>query len=112
MKTRLFILLFALILSLSSTALAQDFSTGSSMMNTGSTYSSTIYAVEATNVDPVASTAAAPNRGRMATFDDDDWEDTETDPGNPMPIGDVWSLLIYAAVAAGAVALRRRRRIP
>jgi len=111
MKTRLFILLMALAFSISNKALAQDFNTGSSLMNTGSAYSSNIYGVGAAGVDPMATTAAAPNRGRMAIMDDDG--DEESGWGNvgdnTTPIGAPYIMLLFAAGAAGVVTVRKRK---
>jgi len=105
-----YIFTIALLFALTSLACAQGFgSTSSDYMNTGSTLSSTVYGVGATNVDPVT-TAAVPNRGRTAQYDD--WgnliEDGNQDEGSP--IGTPWALLAFAALAAGWVYLRRRKQ--
>jgi len=97
------------------TAFAQSFSsTGSELMNTGSSYSSPIYGVGATAVDPVFGSNSGPMSRGIVTPDSDD-DDTEHpsimgDVGQvPEPIGTPYILLLFAAGAAGVVALRRRR---
>ena len=34
---------------------------------------------------------------------------TPSDPGEPTPLGDAWSLLIFAALGAGVIALRKKQ---
>jgi len=99
--------------SLNIKALAQDFgSTGSSLMNTGSNYTSTVYGVGAANVDAMyGTTANGPLRRTTGSgSSSSDWDDdTEVNPGDPLPLGAPYILLLFAAGAAGVVALRRRR---
>jgi hypothetical protein len=35
---------------------------------------------------------------------------TPSNPGEPTPLGDAWSLLIFAALAAGVIYIKRRKR--
>lgn len=105
-----YIFTIALLFALTSLACAQGFgSTSSDYMNTGSTLSSTVYAVGATSIDPAS---AAPNRGRTMIMDDDDDDEESTwgDVGDFTPIGTPWALLAFAALAAGWVYLRRRKQ--
>jgi len=112
---RKFIFTLILFVSVAGLATAQSFgSTGSDIMNTGSTYSSTVSGVGATGVDPMYGTTASGPMRRSVTPDSGD-DDTEHpsimgDVGQvPEPIGAPYILLLFAAGAAGVVALRRRR---
>lgn len=40
---------------------------------------------------------------------DDDWEDTSTSDPDFVPLGDVWSLLIFALMAAVVIRLRKKQ---
>jgi len=112
MRKRIYILLATIVFGMTTTALAQSFSTSSDMMNTGSTLSSNVYGVGAGSVDPMVSTASSsPVRRSSGEQKYDDFgnliEDGNQDQGSP--IGAPYIMLLFAAGAAGVVALRRRR---
>lgn len=109
------LLLIAMLFAFGNVLCAQDFSTGSDMMTTGSAYSSTVTGVGATGVNDMYSTAQAPSRpgARKATGETDPDGDVETEwetAGDFTPIGSDVILFLFAALAAGVVALRRRRQ--
>lgn len=87
-------------------AMAQSFETGSSMMNSGSNYSSTVNEIGATNAADMAfGTAAAPNRGR--TFDGET-QSTDLESSDESPIGDAVPFLLL--LAAGVAVFRWRKQ--
>jgi len=106
MKNRLYILSTIVAISLTTTALAQDFNTGSQLMNTGSTYSSQVYGVGATAVDPVygSTSNGVISRGLGGVTEDDEERSDQS------PIGAPYIMLLFAAASGAVVALRRRNK--
>lgn len=115
MKKQIYLLTIAMLCAFGNVLCAQDFSsTGSDMMSTGSTYSSSVTGVGATGVNDMYSTAQAPSArpgARKSVIDEGYGEKEEVDEGGEgSPIGSDAVLFFFAAVAAGVVALRRRRQ--
>ena len=108
MKNRIFIVLVAFAFGWCLSASAQDFNTGSDLMNTGSSYSSNVGSVGSTNVDAMYSTASSPTRtvGARKVENPGLPEGGEQDPGSP--IGEPLVMLLFAAAAGAVVALKRR----
>lgn len=116
MKHVLFLPLLAVALSLSIATRAQDFNTGSGFMNSGSAYSSTVTAVGSTGIDYSTDQGVA-NRGRgsvetpgSGTEHEGNQDGGYQDEKN-FPIGSSAILFAFAAMAAGVVAVRRRRLV-
>lgn len=88
-------------------AMAQDWQSTSTMQGSGSAYSPQVTAVGATEVTSEATTtesyspAKGPNRARRGLIGGP--EDTL----GPSPIGSEWTLLLYAALAAIVIAVRK-----
>ena len=108
MKRLYIIWLFVAGFGLSAAAYAQDFNTGSDLMNTGSSYSSSVGEVGANGVNDMYTTASSPTRTVGAR--------KVENPGLPdagyqgdSPIGEPFVMLFFAAAAAAVVALRRRK---
>ena len=117
MKKYVLSILVVLALSLT-TAMAQDFSTSAAMMNTGSSYSATVSPIGATTVAFTTTTAedynpsATRTVGRRSIMGDDDYEDTEYNAGDPLPIGSpIVPLLLFAAAAALVGTFRRKSQL-
>ena len=96
---------------------AQFQMTNTSAYQVGTTYNpaQTLY-TPFSNENP--SNSGGPSRlgGRKKTGDDIEWDEGEygenSDPGNQensYPIGDAWSLLIFAALAAGVIYFKQRK---
>ena len=107
MKTKLLLIFMVLLpLSFSVAQSSEPFnrgmvSTSSSMMQTGSAYSSQITPVGATS--PIAATQYAPSNRRGA-FE----TPGEANQSEESPVGEPYIMLAFAAIAAGAIYLRRR----
>lgn len=109
MKTHQYVILMAILLC-GSIAYAQDFSTNSDMMNSGSKYASSVSEVGAEGIE----VTPFPNQGpRRAVANDNDpfGEGAEHESGQDegFPIGEPWILVILAGVAAGVIALKHQK---
>lgn len=87
-------------------AMAQDWQSTSTMQGSGSAYSPQVTAVGATEVTSEATTTesyspGAPAKARKSLIGGP--EDTL----GPSPIGSEWTLLLYAALAAIVIAVRK-----
>lgn len=87
-------------------AMAQDWQSTSTMQGSGSAYSPQVTAVGATEVTSEATTTesyspGAPAKARKSLIGGP--EDTL----GPSPIGSEWTLLLYAAIAAIVIAVRK-----
>lgn len=107
------LLLIAMLFAFGNVLCAQDFSTGSDMMTTGSAYSSTVTGVGATGVNDMYSTSETPStttRPGARKLGGETIQPGEGATEEEHPIGSDAVLFFFAAVAAGVVALRRRRQ--
>lgn len=109
MKARIMMLIMAVAL-VALPAIAQDWQSTSAIQGSGSTYSSQVTAVGATGVSDMATTtesyspAKAPSGRRKietASGNDAGYQD----PGSP--IGDAWSLALFAVLFAAYIAVRK-----
>ncbi len=108
MKQIFTLTVFIALLGLTSSVYAQDFQTGSDIMNSGSAYSSSVSAVGAEQVDEMAPTTYST---RVMRRGDDDWGENQNPGygGVDSPIGEPLVLLFFAAVAAAVISLRIRK---
>lgn len=83
------------------------------------TYESTIFE-PFSDETPSSNTSNGPSRisnrknGAIGGFDENEWG-SNSDPDeqeNMYPLGDAWSLLIFAALAAAVIYIQRRRNLP
>lgn len=106
MKTHQYVILMAILLC-GSIAYAQDFSTNSDMMNSGSKYASSVSEVGAEGIE----VTPFPNQGprRAVANDNDPFGEGAENDGKDLgsPIGEPWIMVILAISAAGIVTLKR-----
>ena len=87
---------------------AQDMQSTSTMMPSGSQYSSPVAPVGAIDATPLSSTTYdAPSADRSGLRRIGPTEPGQGDTGSP--VGEAWVLLAFAAAGAGVVYLRRRK---
>ena len=79
------------------------FQSTSTMQGSGSVYASVAVTGGATTT--YDETSATHARGRTAAR-----TTIDSHPGEPMPVGEGWVMLVLAAGAGGAIVLRRRKR--
>ena len=110
----LIVTLLALLTSLS--LAAQSFTSTSAGLDGVSSVSS-VSAVGASSVQQLATTtfdaggndvAGAVVCGNIWSGEEDTDEETETNPGDPLPVGEPFILLAFAALMGGIIAFRRR----
>lgn len=107
---QIFLTVFIALLGLTASVYAQDFQTGSSMMNSGSSYSSSVSEVGASAATDMASTTYS---GRVLRKDGEDsgWgegAEYKESQDEGFPIGTPYVMLAFALIAAGVVAYRTR----
>ena len=79
-------------------------------------YDGAYYSYESNVQDAFAAenpTASSPShiRGRQNLWDDDGYGDDENlNPSDPLPLGDGWILLVFAAITAGIIFIQQRKR--
>ena len=76
-------------------------------------YDGAYYSYESTIYDAFGGSSPNPIQGRRNTPDwgDDGYGDDENlHPSDPLPLGDGWSLLIFAAAAAGIIFIKQRKQ--
>ena len=105
MKKHFYLLMIAMLCAFGNVLCAQDFSsTGSDMMSTGSTYSSTVTGVGATGVNDMYSTTETSTTttrpGARKSVGGYGTEEELGDPEDGSPIGSDVVLFFFAAVAA------------
>lgn len=109
MKTRIFIVLVAFAFGFCLSVSAQDFSTGSDFMNSGSNYSSNVGAVGSTGANAMYETTAdAPAGTQRPGARKLNGGGDMGDQSDESPIGEPLIMLLFAAAAGAVVAIRRR----
>lgn len=111
MKNRIFIVLVAFAFGWCLSASAQDFSTGSDMMNSGSSYSSNVGAVGSTQAEAMYETTAdyPTNTQRAGARKTTPGGMGDWDQSDKSPIGEPLVMLLFAAAAGAIIAVRRRK---
>ncbi|MBQ0076675.1 MAG: hypothetical protein KBS69_06045 [Bacteroidales bacterium] len=110
MKNRIYVLILSLMMSVGLLAQMEDpFQSTSTFGGSGSQYSSQISTVGATDVPSSFTTTEGTGTHSGRTIHKlGGGSGMDKDPGKPEPIGEPLVMLLFAAVAAGVVYLRRQ----